>query len=42
MTNLKRERRGEGRFPGHWLAKDGLEEELRNKAKAEGREEGPF
>lgn len=32
----------EVRFPGHRLTKDGLEKELRNKARAEGREEGAF
>lgn len=33
---------GEVRFPGHWLTKDGLEKELRHKARTEGRKEGPF
>lgn len=36
MTYLKGERGDESRFPDHWLAKDGLEEELRNKGKARG------
>lgn len=37
VTNLKRGGGGEIRFPGHWLTKDGLEKELGNKVRAEGR-----
>lgn len=42
VTNLKRGGGGEIRFPGHWLTEDGLEKELGNKVRAEGRKEGPF
>lgn len=42
VTNLKRGGGCEVRFPGHWLTEDGLEKELRDKARAERRKEGPF